>query len=68
MSEIKCLDNYHQLRELFREGKTGDINYYINRIGINKRTFYRLIKYLEIIDGIKVEYNKRKRIYYVSES
>jgi hypothetical protein len=59
MSEIKCLENYHQLKKMFRKGEGGDINYYINRVGINERTFYRLLKYLEIIDGIKVECNKK---------
>jgi hypothetical protein len=67
MNEIKCLDNYCRLREMFLRGETGDIDYFTNRLGIKKRTFYRLIKYLEIIDGIKVLYNKRLQIYYICE-
>lgn len=67
MSKIKVLDNYHLIREMFRKGENGDINFYTKRVGINERTFYRLLKYLEIIDGIKVEYNKRQRIYYMKE-
>lgn len=52
---------------MFLRGETGDIDYFTNRLGIKKRTFYRLIKYLEIIDGIKVLYNKRLQIYYICE-
>jgi hypothetical protein len=52
---------------MFLRGETGDIDYFTNRLGIKKRTFYRLIKYLEIIDGIKVLYNKKLQIYYICE-
>ena len=58
MSEIKCLDNYHQLPEMFLKGEKGNGEYFSNRLGISTRTFQRLLKYLDKIDNLKVYYDK----------
>ena len=65
MNEIKCLDNYRQLREMFLNGEKGNGKYFTSRLGISIRTFQRLIKYLHIIDNIKVQYNKYSNYYYL---
>lgn len=66
MSEIKCLDNYHQLREMFQKGEKGNIEYFTAKIGIKPRTFHRLLNYLEKIDDMKVSYNKFSDYYYLN--
>lgn len=63
MNEIKCLDNYSLLREMFLKGEKGDVEYFVSRLQISPRTFYRLIKYLDKVDGIKIEYNRFSKAY-----
>ena len=65
MSEIKCLDNYYELREMFLKGEKGNMDFFTKRIGIQPRTFYRLLKYLEKIDGINIQYNKFSDVYQI---
>ena len=66
MNGIKCLDNYHQLREMFLKGEKGNLKYFTNRLGISARTFYRLISYLDKMDDIKVRYDKSMDLYYLN--
>lgn len=58
MSKIKCLDNYHELREMFIRGERGNKNFFTRRLGIKPRTFYRLLNYLEKMDGMIIKYDK----------
>lgn len=68
MSEIRCLDNYHQLREMFLKGEKGNAKYFTNRLGISVRTFQRLIGYLHKMDNLKVHYNKSSDLYYLKST
>ncbi len=65
MGDIKCLENYKRLKEMFSNGEKGDAIHFSNRLGISTRTFFRLLKYLHEIDDIKATYNKNTNTYYV---
>jgi hypothetical protein len=65
MDKIRCLENYHQLREMFLKGEKGNAKYFTNRLGISTRTLQRLIRYLNKIDNLKVQYDKSIDLYYL---
>lgn len=58
MSDIKCLENFERLKEMLLKGEKGNGYYFSSRLNISTRTFFRLLKYLYKIDGIKVKYDK----------
>ncbi len=63
--DIKCLDNYIKLKKNFEEGYKRDIGFFCERINVSKRTFHRLIKYMHLINGYNVKYNKQTVCYYL---
>jgi len=65
MTGIKCLDNYRRFKEMILKGETGSACYFSSRLKISTRTFFRLIHYLNDIDGLKINYNKANDIYYL---
>ena len=65
MCEIKCLENYKNLKIMLEHGEKGDADYFSKRLGISKRSFFRLLKYLQEIDNMDVNYNKCTGIYSV---
>lgn len=64
MTEIKCIENLKRLNEMILKGAKGDATYFSAKLDISESTFYRLIRYLEVI-GLKIKYNKTKKIYYL---
>ena len=65
MGNIKCLENYNGLRKMLFHGEKGNAGYFSTKLNISTRTFFRLIKYLYEIEGIRVIYNRNKNIYYL---
>lgn len=65
MNDIKCFKNYKELKEMLRNGEKGNACYFSSKLNISTRTFFRLIKYLDEIEGIKARYNKAEDVYYL---
>jgi hypothetical protein len=65
MHEIKCLENYKHLREMFSKGEKGNARYFSEKVGISTRSFFRLISYLREIDNMEICYDKENKTYYL---
>jgi hypothetical protein len=67
MTQIKCIENFLELRHLFRKGVTGDINFFTDRLTISNRTFFRLIDLLKKHEGMDIIYSRSTNRYYIKE-
>ena len=65
MTKIRCIENMNRLKEMLLSGEKGDADYFSARLGISRRTFYRLLKYIEKSNDIKVGYNRTRKTYYL---
>lgn len=65
MNDIKCLENFKRLKEMLLNGEKGNTGYFSSKLNNSTRTFFRLIKYMDEIEGIKVRYNKTSDTYYL---
>ena len=65
MSNIKCIENYINLKKMFMEGEKGDAAYFTSKLNISTRTFHRLLKCLKEIEHIDIKFNKYSKFYYL---
>ena len=65
MSEIKCIENYIKLKEMFNRGERGDSEYFTAKLQVSKRTFHRLIKCLKEVERINIKFDKYSNVYYL---
>ena len=65
MSEIRCLENYKKLKLMLMNGKKGDADYFSEQLQISKRSFHRLIKYINEIEPMCVKFCKLNNHYYL---
>jgi hypothetical protein len=54
MKEIKCLENYKRLKRMLENGEKGNLEYFANRLRASRSSTYRLMKYYEEIEGVKL--------------
>ncbi len=65
MSEIKCLENYIKLKEMFIRRERGDTEYFTAKLQVSKRTFHRLVKCLKEVERINIKFNNYSNAYYL---
>ena len=47
------------------KGVKGDVSYFTENLNISKRTFFRMVKYLEEIEEVNVQFDKYNGTYYI---
>ncbi len=65
MDNIKCLENYCRLKEMFEKGYKGNPDYFAEKLNISRRTFFRLLKHVKETDGLKIDFDKSNQVYYL---
>lgn len=65
MYDIKCLENYFRLKEMFEKGYKGNPEYFAQKLNISRRTFYRLLKHLKETDNLEIEFDRITQVYYL---
>ena len=65
MNDIRCIDNMRRLKKMLYAGGKGDAIYFSEKLGVSRRSFFRLLKSLEEVNGLKINYNKVKNTYYL---
>lgn len=65
MDNIKCIDNYYRLKELFEKGYKGNPDYFAQKLNISRRTFFRLLKHLKETDNLEIEFDRKIQVYYL---
>ena len=65
MKDIKCFENYIQLRKMLEKGEKGDAGYFSQKLNISERTLRRMMLYLFEIEGIEVKFSRVDNSYYI---
>jgi hypothetical protein len=65
MDNIKCIDNYSRLKELFEKGYKGNPGYFAQKLNISRRTFFRLLKHIKETDNLEIEFDRKTQAYYL---
>jgi DNA-binding IclR family transcriptional regulator len=65
MDNIKCIEKYYRLIELFEKGYKGNPGYFAQKLNISRRTFFRLLKHIKETDNLEIEFDRKTQVYYL---
>ena len=65
MDNIKCIEKYYRLKELFEKGYKGNPGYFVQKLNISRRTFFRLLKHIKETDNLEIHFDRKRQVYYL---